>query len=84
MYIMGERLNRPMKRMYGGKWISMTAIPPLTPLFLYLVMVNLQLDKLTRFYGTRRWVMVVAAVIVPVFIILAIIRQIVRFFKWLF
>ncbi len=34
MYLIAERLRRPMRRMYGGKWISMLGIPPLTPLFI--------------------------------------------------
>jgi hypothetical protein len=41
MYLMAERLRRPMRRMFGGKWVSMLAIPPLTPLFLLLVFVAL-------------------------------------------
>ncbi len=41
MYLIAERLRRPMQRMYGGKWISILAIPPLTPLFLILVFVTM-------------------------------------------
>lgn len=41
MYLMAERLRRPMQRMYGGKWISLLAIPPLTPIFLILVFVTM-------------------------------------------
>jgi multidrug efflux pump len=37
MYLIAERLKRPMQRMFGGKWISVLAIPPLTPLFIILV-----------------------------------------------
>jgi multidrug efflux pump subunit AcrB len=33
MYLIAERLRRPMQRMYGGKWVSMMGIPPLTLLF---------------------------------------------------
>ncbi len=39
MYMIAERLRRPMQRMFGGKWISMLAIPPLTPIFIILVFV---------------------------------------------
>lgn len=37
MYLIAERLKRPMRRHYGGKWISMLGIPPLTLGFLLLV-----------------------------------------------
>jgi multidrug efflux pump subunit AcrB len=37
MYLIAERLRRPMRRMYGGKWISMLGIPPLTILFIPLM-----------------------------------------------
>lgn len=37
MYLIAERLKRPMRSMYGGKWISMLGIPPLTLLFLVLM-----------------------------------------------
>jgi multidrug efflux pump len=37
MYIIAERLKRPMRTMYGGKWISMLGIPPLTPAFILLM-----------------------------------------------
>ncbi len=37
MYLIAERLKRPMRNMYGGKWISMLGIPPLTVIFLLLV-----------------------------------------------
>lgn len=36
MYLMAERLKRPMRRQFGGKWISMMGIPPFTILFLIL------------------------------------------------
>jgi uncharacterized membrane protein len=39
MYIIAERLRRPMRRMFGGKWISFLGIPPLTILFIVLVIV---------------------------------------------
>jgi len=37
MYLIAERLKRPMRRMYGGKWISIMGIPPLTIVFLLLL-----------------------------------------------
>jgi multidrug efflux pump subunit AcrB len=40
MYLIAERLRRPMRRQYGGKWISMLGIPPLTLLFMPLMAVT--------------------------------------------
>ena len=40
MYLIAERLRRPMRRMYGGKWISIMGIPPLTLLFIPLMIVT--------------------------------------------
>lgn len=37
MYLMAERLRRPMRNMYGGKWVSILGIPPLTLVFLPLM-----------------------------------------------
>lgn len=37
MYLIAERLRRPMRKMFGGKWISMLGIPPLTILFIPLM-----------------------------------------------
>jgi Cu/Ag efflux pump CusA len=34
MYLIAERLRRPMRNMYGGRWVSMLGIPPLTLIFL--------------------------------------------------
>src|ERR1700712_1402124 len=39
MYLIAERLKRPMRRMYGGKWISFMGIPPLIFLFMPLMIV---------------------------------------------
>jgi hypothetical protein len=39
--------------MYGGKWISFLGIPPFTPIFLYLVFVNLQLKHVQKFFRIR-------------------------------
>jgi len=32
MYLIGERLKRPMRRIYGGKWVSMAGLLPLASL----------------------------------------------------
>ncbi len=40
MYLIAERLRRPMRSMYGGKWISIMGIPPLTFLFIPLMIVT--------------------------------------------
>lgn len=41
MYLIAERLKRPMRRMYGGKWISFLGIPPFTLVFLPLMFVTM-------------------------------------------
>ncbi|AEW02037.1 copper transporter [Niastella koreensis] len=41
MYLIAERLRRPMRKMYGGKWISFMGIPPLTFLFIPLMLVTM-------------------------------------------
>jgi hypothetical protein len=40
MYLIAERLKRPMRRQFGGKWISMMGIPPLTFIFMPLMLVT--------------------------------------------
>ncbi|HUC83396.1 MAG TPA: efflux RND transporter permease subunit, partial [Flavisolibacter sp.] len=40
MYLISERLKRPMRNMYGGKWVSMLGIPPLTLVFIPLMFVT--------------------------------------------
>ena len=40
MYLIAERLRRPMRRMFGGKWISFLGIPPLTLLFMPLMIIT--------------------------------------------
>jgi len=40
MYIMAERLRRPMRRHFGGKWISILGIPPLTFIFIPLMFIT--------------------------------------------
>jgi multidrug efflux pump len=37
MYLISERLKRPMRNMFGGKWISFLGIPPLTIIFIPLM-----------------------------------------------
>jgi len=39
MYLIAERLRRPMRRLFGGKWISFLGIPPLIFLFMPLMIV---------------------------------------------
>lgn len=41
MYLLAERLKRPMRRHWGGKWISFLGIPPFTILFLILVFITM-------------------------------------------
>lgn len=41
MYLIAERLRRPMRRQFGGKWISMMGIPPLTVIFILLMFVTM-------------------------------------------
>lgn len=45
MYLMAERLKRPMRRQFGGKWISFLGIPPLTLVFLPLVFVTMFIHR---------------------------------------
>ncbi|MBD0331240.1 MAG: efflux RND transporter permease subunit [Chitinophagaceae bacterium] len=40
MYLIAERLRRPMRRMYGGKWISMLGIPPFTVIMMPLMAIT--------------------------------------------
>ncbi|HMH22797.1 MAG TPA: efflux RND transporter permease subunit [Puia sp.] len=41
MYLIAERLRRPMRRHFGGKWISFLGIPPFTVVFILLVFVTI-------------------------------------------
>jgi multidrug efflux pump len=83
MYLIAERLKRPMRKMYGGTWISFLGIPPMTPIFLYLMMVCLQTKPIQLFYGLPKWLTVLFAILFPIFILLAIVRQIWRLLRWL-
>jgi multidrug efflux pump len=40
MYLIAERLKRPMRRMFGGKWISFLGIPPMIFIFMPLMIVT--------------------------------------------
>ncbi|HEX7902332.1 MAG TPA: efflux RND transporter permease subunit [Chitinophagaceae bacterium] len=52
MYLIAERLKRPMRRQFGGKWISFMGIPPLTIIFLPLLFVTLFIQR--RIVARRR------------------------------
>lgn len=54
MYLIAERLKRPMRNMYGGKWISMLGIPPLTLVFLPLVFATMFRHRLDIARRKRR------------------------------
>jgi multidrug efflux pump len=41
MYLIAERLRRPMRNMYGGKWVSFMGIPPLTLLFIPMMLITM-------------------------------------------
>jgi multidrug efflux pump subunit AcrB len=45
MYLIAERLKRPMRRQFGGTWISMLGIPPLTLLFIPLMLYTMYRHK---------------------------------------
>jgi multidrug efflux pump subunit AcrB len=63
MYLIAERLKRPMRRQFGGRWISIMGIPPLTllfiPLMFYSMIVhNIKAKRRKRKMGNRlgeRW-----------------------------
>jgi multidrug efflux pump len=44
MYLIAERLKRPMRRYFGGRWVSVMGIPPLTFIFL-IIMIPFTLIK---------------------------------------
>jgi multidrug efflux pump len=45
MYLIAERLKRPMRRTFGGKWISFLGIPPMIFLFMPLMIVAVFVHK---------------------------------------
>jgi multidrug efflux pump subunit AcrB len=51
MYLIAERLRRPMRRHFGGKWISFLGIPPFTVIFLLLMFWTIILH---RYEAARR------------------------------
>jgi multidrug efflux pump len=52
MYLIAERLRRPMRRHFGGKWVSFMGIPPLT--FLFIPMVIYSMIKHRRDVARRK------------------------------
>jgi len=58
MYLISERLRRPMRRHWGGKWVSFLGIPPLTIVFLILVFISM--IRHSAEVGRRRRRLVVA------------------------
>ena len=48
MYLIAERLRRPMRALFGGKWISFLGIPPFTIIFLLLMVVALIKNRVKR------------------------------------
>jgi len=53
MYLLAERLRRPMRRHWGGKWVSFLGIPPFTILFLLLMFISI-LRHRAEVAGRRR------------------------------
>ncbi|WP_346237815.1 efflux RND transporter permease subunit [Niabella insulamsoli] len=45
MYLIAERLKRPMQKQYGGKWISFMGIPPAIFLFIPLMFITMFRQK---------------------------------------
>ncbi len=54
MYLIAERLRRPMRKMYGGRWISMMGIPPVTIIFLLLMGITLIVQKIKHVGRAKR------------------------------
>jgi len=54
MYLIAERLRRPMRKMYGGRWISMMGIPPVTIIFLLLMGITLLVQKVKHVGRAKR------------------------------
>ena len=48
MYLIAERLRRPMRNFYGGKWVSFMGIPPLTIIFAFMM-----IGEVIRYYYKR-------------------------------
>ncbi|MBL7750272.1 MAG: efflux RND transporter permease subunit [Chitinophagaceae bacterium] len=45
MYLIAERLRRPMRRQFAGKWISFLGIPPLTLVFIPLMFISMFIHR---------------------------------------
>lgn len=45
MYLIYERLKRPMRRTFGGRWISFMGIPPFTFIFGFLMIISSVIQK---------------------------------------
>jgi multidrug efflux pump len=54
MYLIAERLKRPMRRHFGGKWISFLGIPPFTILFILLMFLTIILHSVEVARRRRR------------------------------
>lgn len=52
MYLIAERLKRPMQKQYGGKWISFLGIPP--AIFLFIPLMFLTMFRQKRKVNARR------------------------------
>ncbi len=52
MYLIAERLKRPMRRQYGGRWISFMGIPP--AIFLFIPLMFRAMFKQRRKVAARR------------------------------
>jgi multidrug efflux pump len=54
MYLIAERLKRPMRRHFGGKWVSFMGIPPLIFIFIPMMIVSAILHRITVNRRRRR------------------------------
>ena len=52
MYLIAERLKRPMRKQFGGKWISFMGIPP--AIFLFIPLMFVAMFKQRRKVAARR------------------------------
>lgn len=48
MYLIAERLKRPMRKFYGGKWVSFMGIPPLTLIFALMMIIEMWRQRAKR------------------------------------
>ena len=51
MYIIAERLRRPMRRQYGGKWISMSGY---TSIYFYIYAIDAGYDVYSSCTGSKK------------------------------